>query len=190
MPFYVYAQDQPDVADQLMEWCEEHWSYMDRFDDRLILRGPTVSDDGEEHTGSVHVVDLADRAAAERFAREEPFWKADLYRDLTVVEAEVLLSREPEADVPYTLVTARWPLSAGAPGDVEPRGLSGAETDSRLIFVAALVDDGGTGTTGVVAVVRALPDEARGLVRPVAEGLADGRPAALTAQRWERGGRN
>ncbi|MFD3999266.1 YciI family protein [Streptomyces rubiginosohelvolus] len=190
MPFYVYAPDQPDVADQLMELSEEHWSYMDRFEDRLILRGPTVSDDGEEHTGSVHVVDLADRAAAERFAREEPFWKAGLYRDLTVVAADVLVSREPEADVPYTLVTAQWPLSAGAPDGVEPRGLSGAETDSRLIFVAALVDDGGTGTTGVVAAVRALPDEARGLVRPFAERLTGGRPAELTAQRWERDGRH
>ncbi|EFE74704.1 YciI family protein [Streptomyces filamentosus] len=190
MPFYVYAEDQPDVADQLMEWCEEHWSYMDRFDDRLILRGPTVSDDGEEHTGSVHVVDLADRAAAERFAREEPFWKAGLYRDLTVVEAEVLLSREPETDVPYTLVAAQWPLSADAPCDAERRGLLGTEADSRLIFVAALMDGDGAGTTGVVAVVRALPDEARDLIQPFAEGLADGRPAALTAQRWERGGRN
>ncbi|EFE74703.1 predicted protein [Streptomyces filamentosus NRRL 15998] len=42
----------------------------------------------------------------------------------------------------------------------------------------------------MVAVVRALPDEARDLIQPFAEGLADGRPAALTAQRWERGGRN
>ncbi|WP_431788124.1 hypothetical protein HLK56_10830 [Streptomyces sp. G9] len=190
MPFYVYAQDQPDVADQLMELSEEHWSYMDRFEDRLILRGPTVSDDGEEHTGSVHVVDLADRAAAERFAREEPFWKAGLYRDLTVVAAEVLLNREPAADVPHTLVTAQWPLSAGVPADAERRELSGAEADSRLVFVAVLRGGDGAGTTGVVAAVRALPDEARALVRPFAEGLADGRPAALTAQRWERGGRN
>ncbi|MFJ9109342.1 hypothetical protein [Streptomyces sp. NPDC102283] len=28
MPFYVHAQDQPDVADQLMELSEEHWSYV------------------------------------------------------------------------------------------------------------------------------------------------------------------
>ncbi|MFJ6512087.1 YciI family protein [Streptomyces sp. NPDC091406] len=195
MPFYVYAQDQPDVADQLEALCEEHWSYMDGFDSRLILRGPTVSDDGEEHTGSVHVVDLADRAAAERFAREEPFWKAGLYRDLTVVAADVLLRREPEADVPYTLVTARWPVSARASGgvasgDAERQGLLGAEPDSRLTFVAALVDDGATGTTGVVAAVRALPDEARDLVRPWADRLAGGRPVTLTAQRWERGGRH
>ncbi|MFD8587175.1 YciI family protein [Streptomyces californicus] len=195
MPFYVYARDQPGVADQLMELCEEHWSYMDRFDDRLILRGPTVSDDGEEHTGSVHVVDLADRAEAERFARDEPFWKAGLYRDLTVFAAEVLLSRAPAADVPYTLVTARWPLPADAEGDTahdagERRDLLGAEPDGRLVFVAALADDEGAGTTGAVAAVRALPDEARDLVRPFAERLAGGRPATLTAQRWERGGRN
>jgi YCII-related domain len=49
--------------------AEVHWSYMDQFADRLILRGPTLSDDGTEHTGSVHVVDLGDRAGAERFAR-------------------------------------------------------------------------------------------------------------------------
>ncbi len=195
MPFYVYAEDQPDVADQLETLCEEHWSYMDRFADRLILRGPTVSDDGEEHTGSVHVVDLADRAAAERFAREEPFWKAGLYRDLAVVAAEVLLSRAPEADVPYTLVTAQWPVPVRAAGDVVSgdagqQGPSGAEPDGRLVFVAALVDDEGTGTTGVVAAVRALPDEARSLVQPIADRLAGGRTVALTAQRWERGGRD
>ncbi|MDQ0984610.1 YciI family protein [Streptomyces sp. V2I9] len=195
MPFYVYAQDQPEVADQLMELCEEHWSYMDRFDGRLILRGPTVSDDGEEHTGSVHVVDLAGRAEAERFAREEPFRKAGLYRDLTVVAAVVLLRREPAADVPYTLVTAQWSVSASATGgaasgDAGRQRLLGAEPDDRLVFVAALVDDEGTGTTGVVAAVRALPDEARGLVRPFAERLAGGQAVTLTAQRWERGGRN
>ncbi|MGW1155070.1 hypothetical protein ACWD45_27795 [Streptomyces rubiginosohelvolus] len=60
------------------------------------------------------------------------------------------MSSAPEADVPYTLVTAQWPLSAGAPDDVEPRGL----------------------------------------VRPFAERLTGGRPAELTAQRWERGGRH
>lgn len=188
MPFYVHAEDQPDVGDQLEELCEEHWSYMDRFDSRLILRGPTLSDDGEDHTGSVHVVDLADRAAAERFAREEPFWKAGLYRDLTADATVVLLRREPATDLPYTLVTARWPLRAHVPGGAE-QGPLGAEPDGRLSFVGVLTDDEETGTTGVVAVVRALPDEARGLVQPLADGLAGGRPMLLTSQRWQRGGR-
>ncbi|MEV5200088.1 YciI family protein [Streptomyces sp. NPDC053720] len=188
MTFYVHAQDRPGVADQLLEFGEEHWSYMDRFDGRLILRGPTLSDDGEEHTGSVHIVDLADRAAAERFATEEPYWRAGLYQGFTAVRAEVLLRREPAADAPYTLVTAQWPARPRTPGDAE-QWLPGAEPDGRLSFVAVLVDDDRESTTGVVAAVRALPDEARSLVQSLADRFSGG-PTPLTARRWQRGGRN
>ncbi|MBD0711154.1 MULTISPECIES: YciI family protein [unclassified Streptomyces] len=185
MVFYVHAIDRPGVIDRLIELGEEHWSYMDRFDSRLILRGPTLSDDGEDHTGSVHVVDLADRAAAERFATEEPYWSAGLYGDLTVAPAEVLLRREPDASAPHTLVTTRWPARPRHAGQWFP----GAEPDGRLGFVAVLVDDEQDGTTGLVAAVRALPDEARNLIRPLAD-LLSGGPTPLTAQRWQRGGRH
>ncbi|NEB37512.1 YciI family protein [Streptomyces sp. SID14515] len=188
MPFYVHAQDKPDVADQLAELCEEHWSYMDRFADGLILRGPTLSDDGEQHTGSVHVVDLADRAAAERFATEEPFWKAGLYQDFMADPVVVLLHREPAVDVLYTLVTARWSPHTRTPGDAE-QWLSAVDADERPTFVAALVDDDQDRTTGLVAAVRARPDEARTLLQPLADRLAGG-PVSLTSQRWQRGGRN
>ncbi|BFP50809.1 YciI family protein [Streptomyces sp. CMC78] len=188
MAFYVHAQDKPDVADQLAELCEEHWSYMDRFADGLIFRGPTLSDDGEEHTGSVHVVDLADRAAAERFATEEPFWKAGLYQAYTADPVAVLLHREPAADVLYTLVTARWPPRTRTPGEAEP-WLSAVAADERPDFVAALVDDDQDRTTGLVAAVRARPDEALSLVRPLADRLGGG-SVPLTTQCWQRGGRN
>ncbi|MER7695866.1 MULTISPECIES: YciI family protein [unclassified Streptomyces] len=189
MPFYVHAQDKPDVADQLAELCEEHWSYMDGFADGLILRGPTLSDDGEEHTGSVHVVDLDDRVAAERFATEEPFWSAGLYREFMAAPIVVLLHREPAADVLYTLVTAQWSPHTRPPGDAE-QWLSAVEPDGRLAFAAALVDDRDrVRMTGLVAVVRARPDEAQSLVRPLADRLADG-PVPLTSQRWQRGGRH
>ncbi|MEW1699124.1 YciI family protein [Streptomyces sp. NPDC091278] len=187
MVFFIHAQDRPGVAEQLFRFAEEHWSYMDRFDGRLILRGPTLSDDGEEHTGSVHLVDLPDRAAAERFATEEPYWRAGLYREFTAAPATVLLHREPAPGVPYTLVTARWPPRVRTPGDAGP-GLLGAEPDDRLRFVAVLTDDDQDRTTGVVAVVRSLPDEARGLVQASADLLAGG-PTPLTARRWQRGGR-
>lgn len=188
MQFYVHAQDRPGVGDELEKLVEEHWSYMDRFADALVLRGPTLSDDGEEHTGSVHVVEVADRADAERFAAEEPFWRAGLYARLTTVRADVLLHRErtgdaPREDVPKTLVGGEW---AARPRTGRP--LLGPEPDGRLGFVAALVDDDGARGTGIVAVVRALPEEARALVQPFADGLAGG-PVALTARRWLRGGR-
>src|SRR5437762_9410858 len=114
MPFYVYAEDRPGAGPELLDLAEAHWSYLDLFADRLILRGPTLSDDGTEHTGSVHVLDLADRASAERFAAEEPYWLAGLYQEVTIVRAVVLLHRGPvdgplTSRAPHALITGRSP---------------------------------------------------------------------------------
>ena len=193
MPFYVHAQDRPEAGAGLLDLAEAHWSYMDRFAGRLILRGPTLSDDGTEHTGSVHVVDLADRASAERFATEEPYWRAGLYRQITTVRAVVLLRREPAAGphasaAPNALVTAQWPAGPGNAGGIG-RPLLGATPDNRVSFVAVLVDDDGSRTTGIAAVVRGLPGEALSTIQPVADRLAEA-PLALTAQRWQPGGRS
>ena len=191
MPFYVHAQDRPEVETEMIDLAEAHWSYMDRFADRLVLRGPTLSEDGVHHTGSVHVVDLAGRPGAERFATEEPYWRAGLYRDVTAVRAVVLLDREPAgsptSEVPHALVTGRWPGRPRDAADPDPRA-QGADPDGRLSFVALLVDDDRSHTTGIVSVLRALPDEAPRILQPFADRLAGG-PVALTAQRWSRGGR-
>jgi uncharacterized protein YciI len=120
MPFYVHAEDRPGAGPGLLDLAEAHWSYLDRFADRLILRGPTLSDDGAEHTGSVHVVDLADRASTERFAAEEPYQLAGLYRQITIAGAVVLLQRGPAEGpltpgAPNALITGRWPRNPGTP---------------------------------------------------------------------------
>ncbi|MFN8109559.1 MAG: YciI family protein [Thermoleophilia bacterium] len=58
---------------------EAHWSYMDRFAPGMIARGPTLTADRGTWTGSMHVVELADAAAARVFAEEEPYNRAGLY---------------------------------------------------------------------------------------------------------------
>jgi uncharacterized protein len=193
MPFYVYAEDRPGAGPELLDLAEAHWSYMDRFADRLILRGPTLSDDGTEHTGSVHVIDLADRASAERFAAEEPYRLAGLYQEVTVVRAVVLLHRgpaegPPTSGAPHALITGGWsPEPRNASGTGRPP--LGVGTDSRVSFVAVLVDDDQSCTTGIVSIVRALPAEALRITQAFAGQLTGG-PPALTAQRWRRGGRS
>jgi uncharacterized protein len=193
MPFYVHAQDRPGVETELLDLAEAHWSYMDRFADRLILRGPTLSDDGAEHTGSVHVVDLADRASAQQFATQEPYWLAGLYRQVTTVRTVVLLQREPAegpltSDAPNALIAGRWPSKPRNAGDIDLQQL-GVNPDSRLSFVGVLFDDDQSHTTGIVSIVRALPGEALRIIQPFAEQLT-GEPVAFTAQRWRRGGRS
>jgi hypothetical protein len=87
----------------------------------------------------------------------------------------------PPADA-GALVTGRWPAR---PSDLP---LSGVDPGDQVSFVALLVDDDQSRTTGFVAVVRARPGEAASTVQPLADQLGGG-PVALTAQRWTRGGR-
>jgi uncharacterized protein YciI len=196
MPFYVHAQDKPGVGAELLDLAEAHWSYLDRFADQLILRGPTLSDDGAEHTGSVHVVNLADRASAERFATEEPYWRAGLYRQVTTVRTVVLLHGEPADGSPtpeasHALITGQWPEQSRNASDTDRQLLAElcVNPDSRLRFVALLVDDNKSHTTGIVSVVRGRPGDAVRIIQPFADQVAGG-PVALTAQRWRRGGRS
>lgn len=75
------------------ELLEEHWSYMDRYAKELIARGPTFADDGETPTGSVHIVDLPDPAAARAFAFDEPNYQAGAYREVLLRRWRNVLGR-------------------------------------------------------------------------------------------------
>ncbi|WP_372665048.1 YciI family protein [Amycolatopsis kentuckyensis] len=79
MEFFCYHRDRPGSASLRRELLAEHWSYPDRFPG-MIARGPTF--EGERPTGSVHVLDLPDAAAARAFAFEEPGYQAGAYRDV------------------------------------------------------------------------------------------------------------
>ena len=84
MQFYVHGVDGEGVDERLGQLADAHWSYMDGYADRLVARGPTLSDDGGRHTGSVHVVHAATIEEARRFAFEEPYWLAGLYASVAV----------------------------------------------------------------------------------------------------------
>ena len=70
MEFFCYHRDRPDSAALRDELLAEHWTYMDRYAAEMIARGPTLS--GDTATGSVHIVDVPDPAAARAFAFDEP----------------------------------------------------------------------------------------------------------------------
>ena len=78
--FFCYHRDRPGSERLRDELGEEHWSYMDRFQEQMIARGPTF--DGDTPTGSVHIVALPDPVAARAFAFDEPNYQAGVYRDV------------------------------------------------------------------------------------------------------------
>ncbi|MFF5083405.1 YciI family protein [Actinoplanes sp. NPDC000266] len=93
MDFFFYCRDRDGAGELRQRLVEEHWAFMDRYADGMIARGPTLTDDLEAATGSVHIVDLPDVPAARIFAFEEPNYLAGVYRGVIVRRYVDLLGR-------------------------------------------------------------------------------------------------
>lgn len=64
MEFLCYHRDRPDSLALRRELLEEHWSYMDRFAEELIARGPTLDDDGVTWLGTAVLLRAPDLKTA------------------------------------------------------------------------------------------------------------------------------
>ena len=84
MEYFFYCRDKPGTAALRDELGEAHQSFMDRYADGMIARGPTLTADGTAATGSMHIVDLPDARAANVFAYEEPNYRAGVYGEVLV----------------------------------------------------------------------------------------------------------
>lgn len=181
MPFFCYHRDRAGSQALRDALLEDHWAYMDRFADAMIARGPTLTDDGEAATGSVHVLDLPDAAAARAFAFEEPGYQAGVYQDVLVRRWENLLGRT-MWDFPggreggsRFLVLG---LGAGEPPDPELR----ADRD-ELVAAGPLLSDDGATWLGTAVLLRAADRRAAGDV------LDRSRYDVIEVHPWQFGGR-
>ena len=93
MEYFCYHRDRPGSVALREELLEAHWSYMDRYATEMIARGPTLAGDGDTPTGSVHIVDLPDAAAARAFVFDEPNYQAGVYRDVLLRRWRNMLGR-------------------------------------------------------------------------------------------------
>ncbi|SEO54348.1 YciI family protein [Actinacidiphila rubida] len=181
MEFFCYHRDRPGSVDLRDALLEEHWSYMDRFADGMIARGPTLDGDRDLPTGSVHIVDVAGPAAARTFAFEEPCYQAGVFRDVMVRRWRNLLGR------------TMWDFGGGRSGGDrflvlglgEGRGadLELPGRQDELIAYGPLLSDDGTAWLGTAALLRAAdPETARAV-------LTTGAYAEVEVHAWQFGGR-
>ena len=136
---------------------EEHWCYMDGFAAGMIARGPTLSDDGEVATGSVHIVDLAGPEAARSFAFDEPNYQAGVYRDVLLRRWRNILGRS-MWDFPGGPSGGHRYLVIGL-GPVPGAQLEGPVDVEELIAYGPLLSDDGA-WVGTAVLVRATNKEA------------------------------
>ncbi len=181
MEFFCYHRDRHGSGELRDELVEDHWSYMDSYAAQMIARGPTLADDGDTATGSVHIVDLPDPAAARAFAFDEPNYQAGVYRDVMVRRWRNVLGR------------TMWDFPGGRTGGnrylviglgAGPAADLAAPTDrAELIGYGPLLSDNGVAWLGTAALVRAAdPDEARAV-------LTADRYADIEVHNWAFGGR-
>ncbi|MGI5197534.1 YciI family protein [Streptomyces sp. CA-288835] len=181
MEFFCYHRDRPGSLKLRHELQEDHWSYMDGYATQLIARGPTFAADGETPTGSVHIVDVPDPAAARAFAFDEPNYQAGAYRDVLLRRWRNLLGRTMwdfpggrEGGNRYLVLG----LSAGQPAD-----LVAPPNRDELIAYGPLLSDDDTTWLGTAALVCA-PDSDTARAVLTADRYAD-----IEVHEWEFGGR-
>lgn len=167
---------------------EAHQAYMDAWSPQLIARGPTLSPDGEDHTGSIHVIEVDNADIAHGFAFREPYAQAGWYAEVTVfplvpvVDGTMWDRPVPAAGQGSSFVRASWePRSLE---EVAPLRRALTETRPRWLFAGLILPDDLAGTTGFAGTLDLGPDEARDALAVLGDG------ASLDVQRWQRGGRS
>jgi uncharacterized protein YciI len=154
---------------------------MDRYATEMIARGPTLADDGDTATGSVHIVDLPDPAAARAFAFDEPNYQAGVYRDVLLRRWRNMLGRT-MWEFPGGRTGGNRYLVLGLGAD-QATDLAVPDSQDDLIAFGPLLSDSGTGWLGTAALVRATsPDAARAVLTP-------DRYAEIEVHNWQFGGR-
>lgn len=186
----MYSRDAPDGTELREDEAlsEAHWSYMDRFADVMIARGPTLDTDRETATGSLHVLALPSVDAAREFVALEPNHRAGVYGEHLVWRFDNLLGRSmwefsAQAAELRFLVIGRSEHGRTFPVETLP-----AELRERLILYGALTTLAGGRPAGVALAIQA-PDRSalEELVADERTGL--GAFAGLEIHDWDFGGR-
>jgi uncharacterized protein YciI len=84
MLYIVYQIDKPDAQDIRARTREAHLAYLDRHKEILVLGGALLADAGDARLGSVLIVNVPSRAAADAFSANEPFRQAGLFQSVAI----------------------------------------------------------------------------------------------------------
>lgn len=95
MLFALLCTDKPASVDLRMQVRPEHLKYLESLGSSLKAAGPFTTDEGSP-TGSLVIIEAADRAAAEAIAGNDPYAKAGLFASVDIKPWKWLI-KNPEA---------------------------------------------------------------------------------------------
>ncbi len=84
MLYIIYQEDAPGSAAIRARVKEAHFAYLEAHRDILVLGGALLADDDPARIGSVLIINVPDRAAAEAFSANEPLRCAGTFRSVKI----------------------------------------------------------------------------------------------------------
>lgn len=84
MLYSVYCEDADNTHELRATHLAEHRAYLESWGDKIFFSGPLQSDDAAIAHGSLFVMNVADRAEAERYIYNETFYKAGIFKRVTI----------------------------------------------------------------------------------------------------------
>ena len=84
MLYMVYGVDGPEGAELRTTTKASHFKYLDENADIMVLGGATLADEDDARTGSLLIINVPNRAAADKFSENEPFRMAGVFKTVTV----------------------------------------------------------------------------------------------------------
>ena len=92
MLFSIHCMDRAGALQARLENYAAHRAHLNSTSTTIVLAGPVAAEDAETPVGSMFVIDAADRAEAEAFNREDPFYKLGIW-DRDSIRIHPLLKR-------------------------------------------------------------------------------------------------
>ena len=75
----------PNFTEMREKSLQPHADYLRSQKKILVLSGATTSDDGKEFVGSLLIVNVGSRADAQAFVDGDPFTKAGMFKNVTIM---------------------------------------------------------------------------------------------------------
>ncbi|HEY4373857.1 MAG TPA: YciI family protein [Burkholderiales bacterium] len=84
MLYIIYQEDAENSAPLRALHKAAHFAYLEQHRDILVLGGALLDDGGATRTGSVLILNVPNRAAAEAFSESEPLRRAGVFKSVKI----------------------------------------------------------------------------------------------------------
>jgi uncharacterized protein YciI len=79
MKYFVYRIDKPESEALRAKTRRAHLEYAETIRDKMVIAGPTLSEDGSKMTASVWIIEADSLKEADEITAQDPFEKVDLF---------------------------------------------------------------------------------------------------------------